>query len=79
MAEQTPMAMVLRILRAAALLCAAVVVLIMAIELWERWFVSAESQLVGSDYMFMAVLVGLLLGLVLLARAITRELRSKGP
>lgn len=75
MAEHTPAAMFLRVLRAAVIVCAAIVVLIMAIEVWKRWFVGAQQQLVTSDYVFLAVLIGLFLGLFLLARAITRELR----
>jgi hypothetical protein len=72
--------MFLRILRAAAIVFAAVVVLIMAIEVWKRSIVGSGQQLVPADYVFFAVLVGLLIGLVLLARAITRELRrSQGP
>ena len=75
MAEQTVAAMFLRILRAAAIVCAAAVVLIMAIEVWKRWLVGVTQQPVAADYVFFAVLIGLFLGLVLLARAITRELR----
>ena len=68
------------VLRAAAIVFAGVVALITAMELWKRWFVGAGQQLVASDYVFLAVLVGLFLGLILLARAITRELRrSQGP
>ena len=79
-AEQTPASMFLRILRAAAIVCAAIVILIMAIEVWKRSLVGDGQQLVPADYVFLGVLVGLLLGLVLLARAITRELRrSQGP
>jgi len=74
-AEQTPAAVFLRILRAAVVVCAAIVVLIMAIEIWKRWFLDARQQLITSDYVFLAVLIGLFLGLVLLARAISRELR----
>jgi hypothetical protein len=80
MAERTPAASLLRVLRAAAIVFAGVVALITAMELWKRWFVGAGQQLVASDYVFLAVLVGLFLGLILLARAITRELRrSQGP
>jgi len=71
--------MLLRVLRAASIVCAVVVGLIIAIELWKRWLVGTERYLVPSDYVFLVVLFGLLLGLVLLARAITRELRrSRG-
>ena len=75
MTEQTPAAMFLRILRAAAIVCAAAVVLIMVIEVWKRWLVGVAQQPVTADYVFFAVLIGLFLGLVLLARAISRELR----
>lgn len=75
MAEQTSAAMFLRVLRAAAIVFATVVVLIMAIELWKRWLVGVAQQPVAADYVFFAVLIGLFFGLVLLARAITRELR----
>lgn len=74
MAEQTAAAMFLRVLRAAAIVFAVVVVLIMAIEVWKRWLVGVGEP-VAADYVFLAVLVGLFLGLVLLARAISRELR----
>ena len=80
MAEQSPAAMLLRVLRAAAIVCAAVVALIMAIEVWKRWLVSTGTGPVAADYVFFAVLIGLFLGLILLVRAITRELRrSHGP
>jgi len=74
-AEGTPIALLLRVLRAAAIVCAAMVVLIMAIEVWKRWLIGLGQQPVAADYFFFAVLIGLLLGLILLARAITRELR----
>ncbi len=80
MADRTPAAMFLRVLRAAAIVCAAVVALIMAIEFWKRSMVGVEQHLVAGDYVFFSVLVGLFAGLVLLARAITRELsRDQDP
>jgi surface polysaccharide O-acyltransferase-like enzyme len=66
-------------LRAAAIVCAAVVVIIIGIEVWKRWL-GGVGQAVAGDYVFFAVLIGLLAGLLLLCRAITRELRrSQGP
>jgi len=70
--------LLLRVLRAGSIVCAAVVVLIMAIEIWKRWLAGVGQPALPADYIFFAVLVGLLLGLVLLARAITRELRRSG-
>jgi len=67
--------LILRVLRAACLVCAAVVVLIVAIEAWKTWFVAAERQFVPGDYVFFAVLAGLLVGLLWLVRSISRELR----
>ena len=75
MPEQTPVAMLLRVLRAAAIVSAIMVVLIMAIELWKRWLIGLGQLPVAADYVFFAVLIGLLLGLILLIRAISRELR----
>lgn len=75
MAERTPVVMLLRVLRAATIVCAVMVVLIMAVELWKRWLIGLGQQPVAADYAFFVVLIGLLLGLVLLARAISRELR----
>ena len=75
MAEQGPAAMFLRVLRAATIVCATIVVLIMVIEVWKRWLIGLGQQPVAGDYVFFAVLVGLLLGLIFLVRAISRELR----
>ena len=75
MAEHTPAAMFLRMLRAAVIVCATVVVLIMGIEVWKRSIAGIGQTLVAADYLFFAVLIGIFLGLVLLARAISRELR----
>jgi hypothetical protein len=77
--EQTPASLFLRVLRAASIVCAAIVALIMAIELWKRWLGGMGQPPAAADYLFFAVLIGLFLGLVLLCRAISRELhRSHG-
>ena len=79
MAEQGLPVMFLRVLRAATIVCATIVVLIMVIEVWKRWLIGLGQRPVAGDYVFFAVLVGLLLGLIFLVRAISRELRrSRG-
>lgn len=71
-------ALILRVMRGAALASAGFMVLVIGIELWKRWRFGGFEVMSRQDVTFMAVLVLMLLGSLWLARAIGRELARHG-
>jgi hypothetical protein len=59
-------------LRFAALAFAA----IFAIVVWQKWISAAGADITRQDYIFLAILVVLLIGALLFARSVTRELNK---
>lgn len=49
---------------------------ILAIVVWQKWFSAAAVEATRQDYIFLTVLIGLLIGALLFARSVTRELRK---
>jgi formate hydrogenlyase subunit 3/multisubunit Na+/H+ antiporter MnhD subunit len=70
------MQFILRALRATLIVCAGLVALFLAIEIWKNWLSGAEHVLAARDYGFLFVLVALFTGSIVLVRSISRELRK---
>lgn len=71
------MQFVLRALRSTLIVCAGLVALFFAIEIWKNWFLVAERTPEPRDFVFLGVLLVIFAGSLLLVRAITRELRKR--
>lgn len=68
------MRLLLRALRAASIVSAGLVVLFIALEVLKNYLVGRLPE--GRDWAFLVVLIIMLVGALLLARAISRELRK---
>jgi len=55
---------------------AVAIAVILAIMVWQKWFSAAAIGATSQDYVFVAILVGLLIGALLFARSVTRELHK---
>lgn len=49
---------------------------ILAIMVWQKWFSTSAVGATRQDYVFLAILAGLLIGALLFARSGTRELHK---
>jgi hypothetical protein len=68
--------LILTFMRAASLLAAGFVLLVIGIEVAKRWLGGGLDSMRTPDIAFMGVLVAMLVGFLWLARSITRELRK---
>lgn len=73
--DMTPLArLLLRAMRAGAIVCAICLVFFLAIQIWSNWLAGTSRILVFHDYAFFAVMAVLLVMCLWLARAIGREI-----
>ena len=78
MSDMSPLLTILmRVLRAGAVGAAVLVALFIGIEIWKRWTPDGFATMTRQDISFNIVLIVMLIGALLLARSITRELRGK--
>ena len=70
------MQFILRAVRSTLIVCAGLVALFFALEVWKNWFAGAERTLDVRDYGFLIVLLAIFGGSLLLVRSISRELRK---
>jgi hypothetical protein len=76
MSDMSPLAkLILATLQWGVRFAAGAIAVILAIMVWQKWF-AATVQATRQDYIFVAILVGLLAGALLFARSVTRELRK---
>ena len=68
--------LILTVMRAASLLAAGFVLLVIGIEVAKRWLGGGLENMRTPDIAFMGVLMAMLVGFLWLARSITRELRK---
>ncbi len=52
----------------------AAIAVILAIIVWQKWLSGSAVVATRQDYVFLAILVGLLIGAVVFARSVAREL-----
>lgn len=55
---------------------AAAIAAILAVMVWQKWFSAGAVAAARQDYVFLVILTGLLIGALLFARSVTRELRK---
>lgn len=55
---------------------AAAIAAILVVMVWQKWFSAGAVAAARQDYVFLAILAGLLIGALLFARSVTRELRK---
>jgi hypothetical protein len=77
MSDMSPLGrLILTVLLWGVRFAAGAIAIILAIMVWQKWFSAAAVEPSRQDYIFLAILVGLLIGAVLFARSVTRELHK---
>jgi hypothetical protein len=79
MSDMSPLGkMILRVMRVACLVAAALLVAFLGLAFWQKTSVGGFAALVRQDYTFMGILAVMALGAFWLARAIGREMDNPG-